>query len=96
MILAFQGQHLGPRQSGITNPAHARQGDDDILDARPHGTGQRNGLPIEKPLFKMVVMVSSNKTPQEVGMTRKQARKLIDDKMVPTGLYPSVLAVALS
>ena len=46
--------------------------------------------------FKMVVMVTHNKTPAEAGMTPKQARSAIDKKIVPTGLYPSVLAAALS
>lgn len=46
--------------------------------------------------FKLVVMVTHNKTPTEVGMTPAQAQKAIDERIVPTGLYPSVLAVALS
>ncbi|MEM9148132.1 MAG: hypothetical protein AAGC57_18335 [Pseudomonadota bacterium] len=46
--------------------------------------------------FKMVVMVTHNKTPAEVGLTPAQARTAIDEQIVPTGLYPSVLAVALS
>ncbi len=46
--------------------------------------------------FKLVVMVTHNKTPSEVGLTPRQAREAIDAKIVPTGLYPSVLAVALS
>lgn len=46
--------------------------------------------------FKMVVMVTHNKTPQDVGLTVAQARKAIDERIVPTGLYPAVLAVALS
>ncbi|MEM6676463.1 MAG: hypothetical protein AAF675_01190 [Pseudomonadota bacterium] len=46
--------------------------------------------------FKLVVMVTHNKTPDQVGMTPAQVRTAIDEQIVPTGLYPSVLAVALS
>ena len=47
-------------------------------------------------LFRIISMVSSNKTPQQVGLTPEQARELIDGKMVPKDLYDSVLSVALS
>ena len=46
-------------------------------------------------MFKLVVMVSHNKTPADVGLKQAQAQELIDDRMVPTGLYPSVLVVAM-
>ena len=45
--------------------------------------------------FKLVVMVTHNKTPAEVGLRPEQARAAIDARIVPTGLYPSVLAVAI-
>lgn len=46
--------------------------------------------------FKIVVMVTHNKTPTEVNLTPGQARTAIDERIVPTGLYPSILATALA
>ena len=45
--------------------------------------------------FRMLVMVTHNKMPQDVGLTKEMAQSLIDKKLVTTGLYPAVLAVAL-
>lgn len=46
--------------------------------------------------FKMVVMHQFNKTPQDVGLTRAQARELIEERIVPEEFYPAVIAVACS
>ncbi len=46
-------------------------------------------------MFKLVSMVTNNLTPAQVRLSEKHARELIDDRMVPTGLYPSVLVVAM-
>ncbi|MDJ0896221.1 MAG: hypothetical protein QNJ92_13850 [Alphaproteobacteria bacterium] len=46
-------------------------------------------------MFKLVSMVTNHQTPTDVHLSQKHARKLIDERMVPTGLYPSVLAVAM-
>ena len=43
-VVAFlHGEDLRPGQPGIAHPTHGRQGDDDVVDARPHHAGQRNG-----------------------------------------------------
>ncbi|MEL6264363.1 MAG: hypothetical protein AAFR52_01750 [Pseudomonadota bacterium] len=45
--------------------------------------------------FKLLVMVTQNRSATDVALTREQARMAIDERIVPTGLYPGVLAVAL-
>ncbi|MEM6488757.1 MAG: hypothetical protein AAF677_10915 [Pseudomonadota bacterium] len=45
--------------------------------------------------FKLLVMITQNKTATEVDLTVEQARTAIDERIVPTGLYPAVLATAM-
>lgn len=45
--------------------------------------------------FKLLIMISECKSASQVGITPEQAQTAIDERVVPTGLYPSVLAVAL-
>lgn len=44
---------------------------------------------------KLLSLVYDRKLPKEVGMTPKMARSLIDRRLVPTGLYPSMLKIAM-
>lgn len=44
---------------------------------------------------KLLEMITEWKSPKEVGMTPEMARSLIDRRLVPTGIYPGVLAVTL-
>jgi hypothetical protein len=45
--------------------------------------------------FKMVNLVVHSTTPAEIGLTQRQARKAIDDRLVPEDHYPAVLDIAL-
>lgn len=44
---------------------------------------------------KLRDMIIHCRNPRETGLTAEMARKLIDRRIVTTGLYPNILAVAL-
>lgn len=43
---------------------------------------------------KLLEMIQDWKSPHDVGMTAAMARRLIDTRLVPSGLYPTVLHYA--
>ncbi|MEM1382636.1 MAG: hypothetical protein AAGG06_03235 [Pseudomonadota bacterium] len=44
---------------------------------------------------RLIQIVINGALPRDVGMNAEMARDLIDRRIVPTGIYPSVLATAL-
>lgn len=44
---------------------------------------------------KLIMMIREWKPSTDVGMTREMAQDLIDRRLVPTGLYPSILSLCL-
>ena len=44
---------------------------------------------------KLMEMIVGDKSPFQVGLTQAMARSLIEKRFVTTGLYPSVLSIAL-